>query len=87
MCDEGIFQRTPALVHLAARDLFCGGIGEAEFADGEVALFIAHRRTEGAALHGTSGVKIAGSGHRIEHGTWLVIGVVLEDAFVVWLGE
>ena len=75
------------MVHLAAGYFFGWGVDEAELADGEVAVVVAHGRAEGAALHGASGVEVAGTGGGVEDGAGLVVGEVFEGFFVVWFGE
>ena len=86
-CDEGVFEGTPALVELAAEDFFGWGVDEAELADGEVAVVVAHGWAKGAAGDGTGGVEIAGTGGGVEDGTGFVVGEVVEGLFVVGLGE
>jgi hypothetical protein len=84
---EGGFEGTPALVQLAAEDFFGRGVDEAEFADGEVVVVVAHGRAEGAAGNGACGVEIAGAGGGVEDGTGFVVSEVVEGLFVVGLGE
>jgi len=84
---ERIFEPAPALIHLAAGDFFGRGVDEAELADGEVVVCVAHGWAEGAALNRARGVKIAGAGGGIKYGARLVVGEVVEGLFVVRLGE
>ena len=86
-CDEGVFEGTPALVELAAEDFFGWGVDEAELADGESVVFVADGWAEGAALHGTGSVEVAGSGNGIEDGAGFIVGEVVEGSFVVRMGE
>ncbi len=75
------------MIHLAAGYFFGGGVDEAELADCEVAVVVAHGRAEGAALHGAGGVEIAGTGGGVEDGAGLIVGEVFEGFFVVRFGE
>jgi hypothetical protein len=85
--DELIFERSPTLIHLAAGDVLRRRVCEAELADGEVVVFIANGRPEGAALHGSRSVEIAGACRWVEHGTRLVVGELFEGLSVMRLGE
>ncbi len=85
--DLGVFEGAPGLVELAAGGLFAGGVDEAEFADGEVAVGVADGRAEGAAGDGAGGVEVAGSGGGVEDGAGLVVGEVVEGVFVVRRGK
>ena len=85
--DEGVFERAPGLVHLAAGDFGLGCADETEFADGEGCGFVAYGWAEGAALHRAGGVEVAGAGDGVEDGAGLVVGEGVEGGFVVGLGE
>ncbi len=60
---------------------------ETELADGEAAFFVRHGWTEGAAGDGARGVEVAGAGCGVEDGAGLVVREVVEEIFVVRLGE
>ena len=49
--------------------------------------FIAHGRTEGAALDGPEGVEIAGAGLGVKHWAWLVVCEFLKGFLVLWRGK
>jgi hypothetical protein len=85
--DERFFLWAPGLVHLATRDFLGGCIDKAELADGELAVCIADWRTEGSALHGAEGIKVAGAAVGIEDGAGLVVGEVGKGFFMMRLGE
>ncbi len=85
--DGSVFERAPVLRHLAAGDLFKGSVDEAEFADGEVVVFIAYGWAEGTALDGARGVEVAGAGGGVKDGAGFVVGEVFEELFVMRLGE
>src|SRR6185437_14116308 len=87
LCDELVLERSSVLVHLAARNLFSRRIREAQLADGEMSVFIAHGRTKGAALHRPGSVEIASTCCRVEHRTGLVIGKLFEGLFMMRLRE
>lgn len=61
----------------AGGNLVGSGAVEAKLADAEAAID-AEGRAEDAAGHGTGGVEVAETGGRIESGTGLVVGKVLE---------
>ena len=81
----GFFLRGDGGVKLAGGNLFGGGVDEAELASGEVVLFGAHGRPEGAAEDGAVLVEVAGAGGGIEDGAGLVVGELFEEdgSFVV----
>jgi hypothetical protein len=85
--DQGFLVGAPTLVHLAASHFIGGCIDEAEFAYGQVILFIANGRPKGSALNWPERVEIAGSGVGIEDGAGFVVGEVFEGFFLLRLGE
>ena len=75
----GGFERWDFGVELAGGDLRGSGVGVAELAGGEVAVFRAGRWAEGAAEDGAGGVEVAGAGGGVEHGAGLVVGELFEE--------
>jgi hypothetical protein len=75
--DQVVFHAAPGLIHFATDYFFGRGVDEAELADGEMIVLVAHGWAEGAALDGARGVEIAGAGGGIEDGAGLVVGEVL----------
>lgn len=70
----GSFERGYRGVEFAGSDLFCGGVGVAELAGGEMAVFGARGWAEGPAEDGARFVEIAGAGVGVEHRAGLVVG-------------
>lgn len=87
LLDQLSLQPAPALVHLAAFDLFLGCVHKAEFAHRQRAVFIAHRRSEGPALDRAMRVQVAGSAGRVERRAHLIVRVVLERLFLPIFSE
>jgi hypothetical protein len=75
-------------IELGGGDLFGGGVNETELAGGEVLLFGAHGRAEGAAEDGAVVVEVAGAVAGVERGAGFVVGELFEeDGLFVIFGE